>query len=108
MKFESKSVDLDLDLTLLDGTQKFLEGPKNLSAEGSLTILEKWAEYDKAFNDLNGDKAVPFMVIAKHNDKWLCDMYKVEEGFFLKNIPLPTMNEIKVFVTEQLSSLKKN
>jgi hypothetical protein len=108
MKFESKSVDLDLDLTLLDGTSAFLEGPKNLSASGSLGMLSKWADYDKAFNDANEGKSVEFMDIAKHNDHWLCEMYVKEDGFFLANISLPTMNEIKAYLTEQLSNVKKN
>lgn len=108
MKFESKSIDLDLEVNLIDGKPALLAGPKNLSAEASLTLLGEWADYDKAFNEGNNGKDVEYIDIARHNDRWLCKMYKVEEGFFIKNLSLTTIYEIKTYLTDQLTNAKKN
>ena len=47
MKFESKKIDLTLELTTLAGEELIIKGPTNISAKYATSMMRKWAEYER-------------------------------------------------------------
>jgi hypothetical protein len=108
VKFETKVPDFRLELPLLSGETVTLEGPKIQSAAACLEFLSKWAAHDTAFRETIGEKEVRFEVVAKNDDEWLCEMYGRAPGYFMENLSLETIAEIKAYLLQALNNTRKN
>ncbi len=100
MKFETKKMDLELDLTTLSGENVLLEPKKLITAEETISILEKWTTLEgKVTTNVGRVK----LVAAE-----LSVVYHKDESWFMSNFDISTLNEILNYVAETLGGIRKN
>lgn len=105
MKFESKKIDLDLELTTLEGEVKVFKFTGILNAKVAGEVATRLAEEDNAFVKRDGD-ATPEESV-EHLDGQLCRLYNVPSGTFCEATDVATMVEIKKHFVDTLSGVQK-
>lgn len=97
--FVAKKLDLDLNLTLLDGTQLKLE-PKNLlTVDESMRIMNAWTEDEKS--KVEGLDKVNLLA------EELAVVYPKDSKWWSSNFDIETLSSIVVFVAETIGGVRK-
>lgn len=100
MKFQARKIDLELELTTLDGETLTLNPKKLVTAEEAIKILKDWTdEEDKV--ETNIEKAT---LVAVE----LSRIYPKDKDWFLKNFDLITLSDILNFVAKAIGGIRKN
>lgn len=98
-EFAAKKLDLDLNLTLLDGTELTLE-PKNLlTVDESMRIMNAWTEDEKS--KVEGLDKVNLLA------EELAVVYPKDSKWWSANFDIETLSAIVVFVAETIGGVRK-
>ena len=99
-KFTVRGLDLDLELTLMDGTIVTLSPVIKTDTQSIIDTIRKWT-------DLEGNSALkenPFEKVATE----LSMVYDKDREWFLSNLDPYSLNEIMVHVARVMGGAKKN
>ena len=105
MKFEARKIDLDLELTTLDGSTFKLKPTIKTSANSSLKMLNLFEaiENDNA-EERKKDESVAIKIIAQQ----LASVYDKDQEWFMDNFDVRTLSEIIGYVSSAMVGLVKN
>ncbi len=105
MKFESK-IDLDLELTLVDGTEREVVGP-SLSARQAGATAQMMNDGAQEFDKLSSKKRTPAGAASLFAGQ-LSEIYKdIEPDWWTDNLFIGTIKEIRDYVLTALLGVEK-
>ena len=108
MRYESKKIDLTLELVTLSGEELIVKGPTNISAKYAGAMMKKWAAYENKDEDNKDSPADEVIKIADTIAIELSFIYTdTKPEWFLDNFDMGTLNDILRWVAEELTGLKK-
>ncbi len=117
-KFKAEKLDLDLELTTLDGDVVSMSPKTKVNTTKTLQIIEQWGameeeqeaerrEEEKAKKEGKEYKAKkrknPFEIIAIELEM----LYSKDAKWFMDNFDVPTLGKIMTHVAETMGGLKK-
>lgn len=97
--FEAKKVDLDLELTTLDGEVVKLSPKVPISTTEALRIMDAWSRKEKESEE--GINKV--LLIGKE----LEIVYEKKANWWADNFDIGTLSEVLVFVAEAIGGVRK-
>ena len=100
MKFEAKKVDLELELTTLSGENITLNPKKLVTAEETISLLEKWTVLE--------DKAKTNVQKVKLVANELAVVYPKDADWFMSNFNIGVLVEILDYVATTVGGIRKN
>ena len=111
MEFVVKKIDLDLDLTLLDGTVHKFEPRVPTDLRSLLAMVKRWDKVNEV-NDAKGtkdekevnEKVTPFELFA---DRFV-ELYGQTADWWLDNCNAETMTSIAKYVNRTIGGVKKS
>lgn len=106
MKFKANKTDLDLELTLLDGTEILIEYKEALNAAKAQEMLTNFINMEDTFATQNKKKqysVMPFDQVAII----LSTVYDKDREWWVNNFDGATLHEIYMHVLSEIKGLKK-
>ena len=98
-KFEAKKIDLDLELTTLDGEEVQLSPKISMSTEGTYTIMKAWTKMEEDTED--GVEKI--ILISKE----LAFIYPKDAKWFRDNLDFITLGTILEHVAKTIGNVQK-
>lgn len=100
MKFEAKKIDLELELTMLDGKTITLTPKKLMTAEETVKILKVWTDAE--------EKAKTSMQRVTLVGAELAMLYPKDKEWFLANFDISTLNDMLNYAAGAIGGIRKN
>ena len=100
MKFEAKKIDLDLELTTLNGETITLTPKKLVTATETVSLLKVWMELE--------NKAKTSIDKVNLAALELAVMYPKDYDWFMDNFDIGTLTEVLNHVASAIGGIRKN
>jgi len=102
MQFEAKKIDIDLELTTLNGEEVTLKPKVAMSTEGTYGIMKAWTKLEeKQSEDSKGLDRI--LVLSEE----LACVYPKEAIWFRNNFDLGTLGSILEFIATTIAAIRK-
>lgn len=101
-KFVAQTVDLNLELELLDGTEEKLKPNIVMNTKNIMRIVDEWTEIEKVDEDTKKSDQIKAMA----NE--LAIVYEKDVEWWLDNFDPITLGKVLEHVATTIGSLKKN